>query len=547
MRSFARYVRVIVAGALALALSGVPGAAQEPAAAEQAPDGEPKSVLRLRLAERIAGLLSEVAYNARSLEEPALKLSCQMQAAALLWPREPDRAREIYAEAFEALLPSSSSSAEERARAVRFMTDLLAAVARRDPALAERFAARLSLLPKVEENGSEGARAEVLAAAAIEMLPDDPERATELGRLALGEQITPAFMRLLVVLRGVDASRADALFTLALAMLSRSEAPRIADVQMLAFYIGANTTGRFDDVPPEALRAYLETAFRMIVLTPLDSREASTAYFLGRQLAGAFARYMPHRAPELESRIALLATSAGFEMASLPTADQVSNTVDAQHARAATAAIERGDYRTVHAEAAAIEDDNLQTRVYAQASLHLIKQRRLDEAAREIARVPDPARRATLLIQIALAANARGDIASAVETLSLAAREARRAEEAGPRLQALFSVASAYVAVDSLLAFESMKSAIAAVNRALLAEESSRRKAQLGPASLNFDATLARLARVDFDRALLLAEEFDSRGHRLMAVLAVCKGGLASSGIAEIAEELDDELPVSGS
>jgi hypothetical protein len=468
-----------------------------------------------------------------------------MQAAALLWPRQPDRAREIYSEAFDALLPAPDASADERALATRLYADLIANVARRDPDLAERFTSRLALPKEGGSNGESAAsRAEILAAAATEMLPGDPARAADLGRLALAEQVTPAVLRFLVVLRGVDAARADARFGVAMALVARTGQARLGDVQMLAFYIGASGAQQFDSIPADLMRGYLETALRLITVTPLDSSDAATAYFLGRQLVTVVARYLPHRSPELDARISLLSSSAGFQQSALPAADRAKETPDASRARAATAAIERDDYRAVHAEAAAIEDGDLQSRVYAQAALRLIKLRRLDDASREIERVPDPARRATLLIQVALVARSKGDVVTALNRLLEAGREARRCERAGPRLQALFSVAAASVDVDELSAFEAMRAAIDAVNKAVLANVASRGETTaLAPASLNFHATLARLARADFDRALLLAQSFDARGYRAMAVLAVCKGGLAASGAEEFAEELDDEAP----
>src|SRR6185369_9706718 len=121
----------------------------------------------------------------------------------------------------------------------------------------------------------------------------------------------------------------------------------------------------------------------------------------------------------------------------------------------------------------------------------------------EIDRVPDPARRATLLIQLAHVAYSRGDIAYAVNALSWAGREAARESDTGPRLQALFSVASAFVDVDALHAFDAMQAAIDGVNSASRAVDAPRLNPRvLAPASFNFDATLARLARVDFDRSL---------------------------------------------
>ncbi len=60
--------------------------------------------------------------------------------------------------------------------------------------------------------------------------------------------------------------------------------------------------------------------------------------------------------------------------------------------------------------------------------------------------------------------------------------------------------------------------------------------------SLNFDATFGRLAGEDFDRALLLAARFDPRGHRLLAELAVCRGGLAAVGVQANEDVSDDEI-----
>lgn len=515
-----------------------------------AQEAEPAVVVRARLVERIGAQLAQIADDARGLDDPALRLACQSQAAALLWPREPDRAREIYAAAFDALLPAASASADERTGAAKLLSELLSNVARHDPGLAERFANRLALLPHGDEPSDDARdRAEWLANAAIEMLPKDPARAASIGRLALGEQVTPAFMRLLVVLRGVDPKRADALFGDALAVLARNPNPRLSDVQMLGFYIGSNGQSVLAGVPQEAVRAYLELAFRLVTIAPLDSGDASSAYFLGRQLQAAFGRYLPERSAELEARIGLLSHSSGFQTAAARAAADAqdgaqADSEDAQRVRAATAAIERDDYKTAHSEAAAIEDDGLQSRVYAQAALHLVKLRRLDEAAREIGRVPDPARRAMLLIQLAHVAHARGDLAYAVESLAHATREALRADDSEARLQALFSIASAFVDVDPLRAFDTMKTAIDGVNKAVNAVDTDDDKARAtAPSALNFDATLARLARVDFDRALLLAQQFDPLGHRLLAELSVCRGGLASAGFTEIAEQLDDGDP----
>src|SRR6185369_1754093 len=168
-------------------------------------------------------------------------------------------------------------------------------------------------------------RSDILANAAIEALPGDPARAAAIGRFALADGITTSFLRLLVVLRGVDAARADGLFTSALSVLARNPSPRLSDIQLLGSYIGANGQSQLDGVPAEAMRAFLEVAFRAINLTPVDSRDTTAAYFMGRQLAGAFARYMPDRMPELDARLALLAHTSALQQA-IPAADRSAET-----------------------------------------------------------------------------------------------------------------------------------------------------------------------------------------------------------------------------
>lgn len=527
---------IVVFGPLALA--------QEPSdeANGATSDVETITVSQENLAERIEGILLDVADNARNLSDPGLKLSCQLQAAALLWSREPDRARGVYQEAFDALVAMEKKTESDRNRAARLQSQLLSSVARHDPALAERFAKKFIAIQATDESAPRP-DPETLVAAAIEMLPGDPDRAMALGRLALGDEVTPEFMRLLVVLRGVDANKADQLFTFALNLFARTPNPRIAEIQMLAFYIGANGQTKYDGVPTDVLRGYLDTAFRSIMTTPLDSPDAPTAYFLGRQLMGGFSRYLPERVLELELRISLLSRSTTLQREATPASDRTSDTPDASRARAASAAIERDDYAAAHVEAAAIEDDALQTRVYAQASLRLVKLRRFDEASREIERVPNAARRATLLIQMAYAVQSQQDKGYAIEILTEAGRQAARASDTGPRLQALFSVAAAFVEIDPIRAFEALQAAVDNLNKASRAVGEAQPPANvLAPSALNFDTTLTRLARFDFDRALLLALQFDTRGHRLLAQLAVCRGGLANAGVPDVADSDDSDL-----
>jgi hypothetical protein len=543
---------IVLALGAALAWGGVPAAAQHPAegpattppaVAATETTSEELALARVQLADRVVGLLGELAIRARQVGEPDLRLACQLEVAALLWPREPEQARQVYRDAFDALAPAAFASADEKAEAAKQLSGLLAQVARRDPELGENLSQRLAALLAPDDDGAEGSqarnRAELLANAALEMLPGDPDRAEALGRLALADGLTPALTRLLVVLHGVDAQRADRLFSAALVSMLQRPNPRLADVGALAFYLVAIGGSTPAGVPQEALRAYLDLTLRLISQTSPDAVDASSAYFVGRQLYAFYARYLPERTPELEARIALLSRSDSLVRAEQAAAARPAvDSPDAAHAHAAANALERDDYVRARMEVTAIEDDGLRSRLIAQATLRLIKLRRFDDASVEIARVPDAARRASLLVQLAGAAHERGDLVRAVQALADARREALRAPVAAQRIQALFSVVSAYAEVDPSRGFNALQEAVESLNRAARAEDRDVPLSKVpSPRSLNFNATFARLARVDFDGALLLAQRFDGRAPRLLAELAVCRGGLAAAGVADIADD----------
>lgn len=534
--------RFLIGVWIAAALAGgpwPPGAlAQEPtrAVSEEATES------RTRAVERVAGLVDRIATDARSVEDPKVRLTVQVQSAALLWAQSPDRSREVYTEAFEALLPQVSATPDVRERTEALRADLLTAVARRDPSLAEKLATRAASADAAAASDP-AARAEMLAKLALEMVGSDPVRAEAIGRLSLEERLTPSFVSFLVVLRGVEPARADALFGAALEVFSRYPAPRLADARDLGDYLGANGQTHLDGVPTSSVRGFLDVAFRLIASTPLDSRDAGAAYFLGRTVGAAFPRYLPERTTELEARLAVLGQSVGRLPIAAGAADSRVDSADLRRARAAEEALARDDYKGAHAEAAGIEDVELKTRVYAAGVMRLVALRRFDDAAGEIEQVPSPARRATLLVQLAHAAGARGDAAYAESSLVSAVRESLREPRPAPRLQALMSIVAGFATLDAMRGFETLETAIEAINKAMRSiDASSPGKQPPSPVSLNFDATFGRLAGEDFDRALLLAGRFDPRGHRLLAELAVCRGGLASVGVQADEDVSDDEI-----
>lgn len=459
---------------LAAAL-GLPALAEEPG--------------RVQLSGRIAILLAEVASQASHLDDADLRLSCQLDAAEMLWPDDRDAARRIYEDAFEwVTLPRPGREAES----ARLVGDLLAATARHDPPLAERFVARLAILDqRPTPDRSPADRTDALVNAGIEMLPGDPARAGELARLALVPGLTPSAMRLLIVLRSVDAPRADAIFSEALERSLQSPGPSFAEIAAASSYYLAAGGAAPSGVPPGLTRIFLVHAAQWIHLAPPDTPEATAAYFFGRQLAALFQTHLPERSAEVAARVALLSQTGLLARPAPRPPDADGGDADRGSNREATA-------------------------------MQLVRAGRFGDAEREIRRHSDAATRASLFVALSNAARARKDPARAIEALVDAEREARRIASPAKRASLLFDAAAAYADLDIVLAFSVLGPAVDARNGAVRTAD-----AKTTTTRSSFAGVFARLARADFDGALLAARRLDSRADRLVAELAVCRGGLA--------------------
>src|SRR5688572_5566428 len=65
---------------------------------------------------RIQALLIHLADEARASEDLAFSVRAQAQAAELLWPRDSDRARQIFRRAYDSLAAAETEKADSPAR-----------------------------------------------------------------------------------------------------------------------------------------------------------------------------------------------------------------------------------------------------------------------------------------------------------------------------------------------------------------------------------------------------------------------------------------------
>jgi hypothetical protein len=555
-----RYIAVSIAVTLFGALSSH---AQSARPAEPSP-GHGRAVL----------LLAQLADQARLSDDLPFAVEAQSQAATLLWPHDREKARSIFRRAFSSLRPdrdpeagasANITSAERR----RLRAELLNRIAARDSELAEELA-RL-LVYTTEQAATEAAsrddmeRRELLLSVAQQVVEREPHRAMTLGQLSLSLGISPELGRLLTLMRAVDPQLADLLFSAAVTRLEKCLAIELSELHTLGSYLvtSMNSAGRVN-APAPLIVKFLNLAYNRIMYRAVGTPEAASekgqdesaaAYFIGKQLTDLFARFLPERLPQLQRRVLELSGAGSFDaevdlsyaQPSLPsdTAREARLATDdrerdALYARAALGWLARGEVLDAQSAASKISDAAMRDRVLAQIARRQTFEGRLDDAVAVAHRIENDTARVGVLVKLAGAALASGDRARAAELLNEAEKEAIGAAPHLARARALLTIAASFSSFDVLRAFEVMQSVVKAINGISPASEASQESLAPAAASratpklgelyhLDFESTLSALARADFDRALILAQQLTIKEASLIAQLAVCRGAISGS------------------
>ncbi|MFP5264005.1 MAG: hypothetical protein ACLGJB_19155 [Blastocatellia bacterium] len=412
-------------------------------------------------------------------------------------------------------------------------------------------------------------RRELLVSVALQVVERDPQRAMALGQLSLTLGISQNFSRLLMLMRTVDAGLADLLFSSAVARLEQSQAADLAEIHLLGSYLvsSVNSSAR-QSVSKAVVVKYLELAFNQVtrraelsLRSPAERAskpdESAALYFIERQLCDLFALYSPDRAAQLQQRIAEMNDSAphnqAIDLSALPASGPAEIAHEAReasddrerdslNARAAMAWLSKGEVREAHASAARISDAGIRDRVLSQVVRRYIAAGQVEDAVAVARCIDSDTSRVEALVTLSGAVLASKDRVRAAELLNEAEGYSVKARPATSRANSLLKVANSFSAFDVTRGFEVMQAAVKAIN-----EDSARREegkhsrppaasgasgdGQPDPGELydsEFERTLAVLARADFDRALLLAQQLSSKDTSVVAQIAACRGALAT-------------------
>lgn len=512
---------------------------------------------------RITLLVSQLADQARLSEDLAFAVRAQSQAATLLWPYDRERARAIFRQAFQSLARETLNASERR----QLREELLNRIAGRDTELAEELARALAYSSEIskETARADAERQELLISVALQIVERDPYRAMALGQLSLGGAavataasredtalISQNFARLLLLMRGVDASMSDLLFESAVIRLERAQAIDLNDIHTLGSYLvsSVNSAAK-DSISRPVIERFLGLAFKQIMLYRDNQErdgpaESAAIYFITRQLTDLFARYMPNSRIKAQRKIdemnepgaldrttdlSLTQPTSPADIAGDARASSNENERDSLYARAALAWLAKGEINEAQSAARSISNREMRDRVLAQVARRQTSEGRIDDAVAVALGIEDDTARVGALVKLAGAALASRDRVRAIELLDEAETEAVKAQPTIARAQSLLTIVGSFSTLDTVRAFEVMQTAIKSIN------DIPTRSADLF--NLNFESTLAVLAQTDFDRALLLAQQLTIKDASLIAQLAVCRGGLARA--PDTARAADDE------
>jgi hypothetical protein len=421
---------------------------------------------------------------------------------------------------------------------------------------------------------------ELLVSVALQIVEHSPQRAMALGQLSMAAGISPNFTRLLILMRGADAGLADLLFAGAVSRLEPFAVVSLNDIHVLGSYLVAfaNSSDR-NAIDRSVVTRFLNLAFKQIAhqsermaiaatnIERMAGDESDTLYFLSRQLTDLFRRYQPNRLEDLQRCIGELSDRVATSMmleASEANSDAFKEGVaevkatddererDRLNAQAAIAWLAKGDTADALKSALKISVAETRDRVLAQVARRQLAAGAVEDAVWVARRIDNLSSRVDAMVVLAAALLASKDKTRAFELLNESESYLAKARPTTERARSLLKVAGAFSSFDSSRSFEVMQAAIKSMNDALRLQQSKQETAlaiaDARPATAveevfdsNLERALAALARVDFDRALALAEQLADKEASIMAQLAVCRGGLAKDVQAEQRTSAEEE------
>ena len=423
---------------------------------------------------------------------------------------------------------------------------------------------------------------------AMSVALQDPQQAAQVAALLIEKGNINNLTTLLSTVRMKDAKIANELFAQILAKAKLGQ-PSSEDIRAMAFYLfqyfgqgvirfssATNTSNLYAHIPIDlaVIEQFLDLAYT-VMTRQLDAAMTSSEgvrlnvrssfdYTILKLLAPYFDRYMPDRAVAFRARLQeairrippeeqqyLVMAEPGTFQELVTRADALTDSwaKDALYSRAVMLATIAGDFD--QASVIVNKISNEMSRVNAQQNLRIrldqkrdaeawkaLEQSDFDKVEAIIAEISDHRPRFILLSVLIGRLIENKDKARATRLLDEAERQAAGLENGIERAKRMMALADVASNIDENRAFEVMELAIKEFNRAGFAPEwfkyqdvetaSGKKfeKANIGIGTLLSVRDFQGRGRADFDRTLMLTQQFQMKEAMAIAQLAACQGAL---------------------
>lgn len=541
---------------------------------------------------RAIGILKQEISNTKDYKYSSLRIIVRTAIADTLWPLDPATARALLVDSFHLVkaaefsdsfqkgqmedAPLAQKHSEARSRLRR---DILAVAQRHDPALVRELVASMEedsaaaadnhKSPKMF--GSTSLKSRNLARMALESVESDPATAYAYAVDSFDYGIPEEVQKLFPLMLKKDANLARSLFEKGVLAFQSDTSNNLFDGVLLASYLKALTT---PETNTRIVVVFLETALTRaqkvrteeLATGEKDPGLNNTLNLTLSFLRPLFIQYSPELALKLDSLLADISndlpeiTRQADGKYKLPpgalSADDITVQAekekdpeyrDALYMEAAQLLTDKAKFDEAISVGMKIKDDSRRnltlSRVYLARLSRDIKNGDLYLAERDVREIRVAPLRVEGTIQLAKAAFMKRDKLLLQGLLSTTTDFLEKDDPTAVNAFAYLSLASAYVELDTETGFGLMAKAIAEVNNhaAQIEPGTIEMRTRFGGQSRVVDLieidtkacvqSFAKLSPRDADRALLLANRFESEGFRGLAVVNIAEG-LLKAGAA---------------
>ncbi|MFY9554011.1 MAG: hypothetical protein WAV47_04745 [Blastocatellia bacterium] len=545
--------------------------------------------------------LDKIFEMSKSFEDVEVRIRIQAQIADLLWTRDETRARRMFEKAFQATAavplpaPDSSMPPSYVGSDSHFplRNDLIRLVSQRDPGLAAKLIdSVIDQAPNVDQkfiNGGYGTYSEqdmLRFQFALYITQSEPQRAAEMAARLLERGDIGRTLSIADALSRNEPGLADDLFAQTLLRVKQTKTPSQESIGLLANYIfpgfgegvlrsptglrrrGASEGSAVSTVlRNQFLDVALEAVLRWIDLrqqsapTPASPTNETTDLRIARLLLPYFDEHLSQKSAGVRARLEALPVESALARIGASTleellskAEKITNASERDRVYWEAVMTAMRDRKVEQASAIIPKVSEERLRAQLESVLHRAKDQETQErvrvaldaadfetANRLINEVSDRSQRVSMLGNMAVVLSYKKDTTRAAQVLSVMEQLIAKSEDPTQRAQEMIRFVDVAARVDVERGFDAARLAVEALNRSTIIPQwmkvenvtdstgrtVSRRQVGLQLlGSFLFDNSFSALGRSDFDRALQLAQALEMKEASAFAQLGVCRGVL---------------------